>query len=276
MRGSRLRLIASRSTAETVPKPHSAARGHRMGTVALFTSLLLMLSGGPATAAPAETAPPGAVPDCSSPGAKCIALTFDDGPAPRTGELLDILDAHGVRSTFFMVGYQIERHPATVSLAHSRGHEVANHSANHPDLTELSESEIRAEISEVNRQIRREIGFTPPLMRPPYGETNATVERIIREFGMTQVLWNVDSEDWKDHDSATIAHQVLDDARPGAVVLMHDIHDTTIEAVPTILDGLSERGYTMVTVSQLLSGAHADMSRVDDAPALPYGSGSAP
>ncbi|WP_017620067.1 polysaccharide deacetylase family protein [Nocardiopsis gilva] len=267
-----MRRIPSRSTAETAPKPRST-RTRRMSSVALFASLMLMLGAGSAAATPTAAAPRGAAPDCSSSGTKCIALTFDDGPAPRTADLLDILDQRGVRSTFFMVGRQIERRPATVRLVNSRGHEVANHSANHPDLTKLSKNEIRAEISEVNKQIRREIGFTPTLMRPPYGETNATVKGVIEEFGMTQVLWNVDSEDWKDHDAETIERRVLADAKPSAVVLMHDIHNTTIEAVPEIIDGLAARGYTMVTVSQLLNSTHADTHHSEDVPTLPHSSG---
>nr|WP_281382001.1 polysaccharide deacetylase family protein [Nocardiopsis mwathae] len=237
-----------------------------------------MLGGGTAVAAPAPAGPaPDAAVDCSAAGAKCIALTFDDGPAPRTPELLDILDRHGAESTFFMVGRQIERRPSTVRMVRDRGHEVGNHSANHRVLTELSEREIRAEISEVNDLVRREIGRSPTLMRPPYGETDATVAKVIRDLGMTQVIWNVDSEDWKGHDSATITRRTLADAKPGAIVLMHDTIDPTIEAVPTILRELKARGYTMVTVSDLLRSGQADLDRFEGGPtALPVESASAP
>ncbi|MDA2804769.1 polysaccharide deacetylase family protein [Nocardiopsis suaedae] len=190
--------------------------------------------------------------DCTRADTKCVALTFDDGPGARTPELLDTLAEYDAPATFFQTGRTIDRYPETVRRAYAEGHEIGNHTIDHPDLTTLDEAGVREELAPVNEQIRRETGSVPVLMRPPYGATNDTVAEVSAALGLAQILWNVDTEDWKDRDAEIVAQRAIDGAEPGAIILMHDIHGTTVDAVPSILEELTEQGYTFATVSQML------------------------
>lgn len=100
--------------------------------------------------------------------------------------------------------------------------------------------------------MRQTTGQRTTLMRPPYGATNQTVRSVEGRLGLAEILWSVDPQDWKDRNTATVTQRVLAAAKPGAIVLMHDIHPTTVAAAPAIIDGLRKRGYRLVTVSQLL------------------------
>lgn len=201
---------------------------------------------------------PGIVPehddsvDCSSADAKCIALTFDDGPGARTPELLDALDEHDAKATFFLTGQPAREYPDTVRREYAEGHELANHTVTHSDLTTLDKARIREELTTVNALVRRETGHTLDLMRPPYGATNDKVAQVSRSEGLAEIIWSVDTNDWKNRNAEKVRKAALKDAKPGSIVLMHDIHGTTIDAVPDILEQLQEQGYTMVTISQLL------------------------
>ncbi|GLZ05762.1 deacetylase [Actinomadura sp. NBRC 104412] len=185
---------------------------------------------------------------------KCVALTFDDGPAPVTGRLLDTLAAHRVRATFFLVGENVERYPEIVAREAREGHELANHSYSHPNLRRPSERAVRRQLRRTQEVIRRVTGVTPTLMRPPYGATDKGVAAITRELGLAQVLWSVDPLDWRVRDKRNVARVVSHEARKGAIVLMHDIHPSTVAAVPRIIERLSRKGYFFVTVSELFGG----------------------
>ncbi|MBB5432005.1 polysaccharide deacetylase family protein [Nocardiopsis composta] len=207
---------------------------------------------GAAGEVPGRPSPASSDVDCSDPEAKCIALTFDDGPGGRTPELLDELDEYGAKATFFLTGEPIREHPETVRREYAEGHEVANHTESHPDLTTLGKGGVREELASVSGLIDRETGYRPELMRPPYGATDDTVAGVSRDLGMAEIIWSVDTNDWKDRNSSVVADRAVKGAEPGAIILMHDIHDTTVDAVPEILKRLDEKGFTMVTVSQLL------------------------
>lgn len=204
--------------------------------------------------------------DCSDPESKCIALTFDDGPGARTPELLDALAEYDARATFFVTGGPVREHPDVVRREYAEGHEVANHTVHHPDLTSVGKDEIDEELSTVNELVRRETGYTMDLMRPPYGATDGQVDEVTERLGQAQILWSIDTNDWRDHNPGLVADRAVEDARPGSIVLMHDIHDTTIDAVPDILKRLDEKGYTMVTVSQLLGETEPGRSYIDGHP----------
>ncbi|OYO05857.1 polysaccharide deacetylase family protein [Enemella evansiae] len=186
---------------------------------------------------------------------KCIALTFDDGPSPYTDRLLDTLSREGVKATFFTVGYNVSARPATMRRMRDLGMEIGSHTVNHPDLRSKSESEIRYEIGENQRRIESITGVRPGYLRPPYGAHNPTVERIAAENRMAIVNWSYDTWDWRDRDPNLIANRVINEAGPNSVVLMHDLHSTTVDAAPAMVRGLKERGYTLVTVSELLGPA---------------------
>lgn len=196
-----------------------------------------------------EPPPP---PDCSR--VKCLALTFDDGPAESTGELLDILAAKKVKATFFLVGENVVKHPELVRREHAAGHEIGDHSYTHADLGTASKKKVLSELTRTQDAIRQAAGFTPVLLRPPYGSMSKQLTKITRKMGMAQVLWTVDPLDWEHRDSEYVEKRVLKSVKPGVVVLMHDIHPTTVRAVPKIIDRLAAEGYVFVTVSELYGG----------------------
>ncbi|WP_157383336.1 polysaccharide deacetylase family protein [Nonomuraea coxensis] len=194
---------------------------------------------------------------------KCVALTFDDGPGPYTGELLRHLAAHQARATFFVVGQNVAAHPSVLRRAAAAGHEIGNHTWSHQDLTKLSAGAVRAELARADRAVKAATGFVPALVRPPYGAFDNAVRTGIRR---PLVLWSVDTLDWLHRDSARVARVAIRSARPGGVILFHDIHPTTVRAVPRVLKALSRRGYTFVTVSELFGGPPPRLVYTGDAP----------
>jgi len=188
--------------------------------------------------------------DCSV--QKCVALTFDDGPGPYTSRLLDILQSTGTRATFFLVGERISGYPSVVRRMGDLGMEVSNHSWNHADLTTLTTSQIAAQLSQTSAAIESVTGRRPTLMRPPYGARNTTVDAVAGQQGLAVILWSLDTLDWKYPDPARIRSVVATGAVDGTIVLMHDIHSTTVDAVPGIIADLRARGFTLVTVTELL------------------------
>ncbi|MDP9865569.1 MULTISPECIES: polysaccharide deacetylase family protein [Streptosporangium] len=186
---------------------------------------------------------------------KCVALTYDDGPGEHTGQLLDILAGRGVRATFFVIGRMVAEGDGPHNLRRmvTEGHEIGNHTWSHAQLTALSEAGIRGELSRTQGVVHHVTGRWMTLMRPPYGATGKRVAAVARDRGLAQILWDVDTKDWRDRDSLIVTRRAST-APPGSVVLMHDIHPTTIEAAPHVLDQLAARGYTFVTVSELYGG----------------------
>jgi peptidoglycan-N-acetylglucosamine deacetylase len=201
-------------------------------------------------ALPAAGQPPTTNVNCDQ--LRCVALTFDDGPGPYTDQLLSELTTKGVHATFFLVGRSVATRPDIVRREAAAGETLGNHTWDHPDLTAMSDAEIGDEVDRTSAAIKAATGFTPELVRPPYGSTNDTVASVLKARGQAQILWNVDTEDWKNLNVAVTTQRALDGARPGAIILMHDIHPTTVQAVPGIIDQLRARGYTLVTIPQLL------------------------
>ncbi|MFD5156863.1 polysaccharide deacetylase family protein [Streptomyces hawaiiensis] len=242
------------------------------GTLAATAALTLALSGctGADTTAPSaararpatdvQAARFGAV-DCRE--VKCIALTFDAGPSEHSARLLDILKEKQVPATFFLLGERhIEKYPELVRRMADEGHEVASHTWDHKILTKLRPEEIREELERPNREIERLTGRRPTLMRPPQGRTDDTVHAICRELGLSEVLWSVTAKDYQTTDSDLITRRVLDRSSRDGIILLHDIYDGTVPAVPGIIDALKERGYVFVTVPQLLAPGKAEPGKV--------------
>lgn len=186
--------------------------------------------------------------------AKCIALTFDDGPAPETKALLDLLAEKQVRATFFVIGARAAEYPGTLRRMVAEGHVVGNHTYNHADLAKLSADGVRRELTRGNAAIARAIGGSPRLMRPPFGSSNATVRRVARDLGLTPVLWSVDPLDWSDRDAGVVARRVVARAAPGGIILSHDIYPSTRKAYARIIDRLRAKGFVFVTVPDLVGG----------------------
>ena len=182
---------------------------------------------------------------------KCVALTFDDGPGPYTPQLLSSLDRFAAKATFFVIGQNVVASPSVVRSEIAAGHEVGNHSWSHRDLTRVAHKELVNQITWGDQAIRNATGQSPTLIRPPYGAVDAALRRTVDR---PLILWNVDTLDWKYRNSPRVVKAVLSTVKPGDIVLLHDIHRTTIRAVPDILKALSARGYHFVTVSELMRG----------------------
>ncbi len=228
------------------PRPPKTAVRHHDPAV-LGMQLAAAQPGWPGPRMPA--APPRRPIDCKH--LKCVALTFDDGPGEYTGIVLDNLAEHHASATFFLVGQMITKETeGYVRRMVSEGHELGNHSWDHPDLTTLSPGALRHQLVRTQEIVERVSGVRMRVMRPPYGATDKRVTAETRRIGLAQILWSVDTFDWRDHKPALVAER-SGRARPGGIVLMHDIHKTTVEALPRLLDRLDRKGYTYVTVSEL-------------------------
>ena len=184
-----------------------------------------------------------------------IAMTFDDGPSPETTpRLLDILKQRNIKATFFMIGQNAERNPEIVKRILADGHEIGNHSWTHPQLAKLPDDRVTEEITKTQNAITNASGYTPKLLRPPYGSiTGRQKEWIENQFGLSVILWSVDPFDWKRPGASVIQQRILAGARPGAIILSHDIHKQTVDSMPATLDALAAKGFKFVTVSQLIA-----------------------
>jgi peptidoglycan/xylan/chitin deacetylase (PgdA/CDA1 family) len=189
-----------------------------------------MAVAGPATAAHAAT--------CNG----YVGLTFDDGPSnAHTPALLNALRQNGLRATLFNEGQFAAQFPAQVQAEVSAGMWIGNHSYTHPHLIQESQSQIDSEIGRTQQAIAAAGGGTPKLFRPPYGETNSTVQAVERKYGLTQIIWDVDSQDW---NGASVDAIVAANARltNGQIILMHEWPANTLTAIPRIAQGLAGRG----------------------------------
>jgi len=184
-----------------------------------------------------------------------IAMTFDDGPSSaNTPRLLEILKQRNIKATFFLIGQNAASNPEIVRRILADGHEVGNHSWTHPQLSKLSDDRVTTEINKTQDAIKEASGFTPTLLRPPYGAITARQrEWIESQFGLSIILWSVDPFDWKRPGASVITQRILSQVRPGAIILSHDIHKQTVDAMPATLDGLIAKGYKFVTVTQLIA-----------------------
>ena len=180
----------------------------------------------------------------------CVALTFDDGPSVYTNQLLDILKENDAKATFFVLGKSAKVQKNTVLRTFHEGHQIGNHSWDHKDLKKLSKADIEQQINETNQTIKNITGKAPNVLRPPYGSYNNSVKEIVN---MPIILWDLDPLDWKDRD-ATLVAQRMSEAKPNGIVLAHDIHKSTVEAMPKVISALKKKGYHLVTIDQLFAG----------------------
>src|SRR5205807_9554009 len=186
-----------------------------------------------------------------------IAMTFDDGPsATLTPKLLDLLAAHHIKATFFVIGENVAEHPEIVARAAREGHEIANHSWSHPNFGKMSQESVRSQVQRTDDAIKSATGKRPTLLRPPSGLITEREKRWIHdEFGYDIILWDVDPLDWKRPGPAVVRNRILKETRPGSIVLSHDIHPGTIEAMPSTFNELEAKGFKFVTVSELIDMA---------------------
>jgi peptidoglycan/xylan/chitin deacetylase (PgdA/CDA1 family) len=186
---------------------------------------------------------------------KFIAMTFDDGPHPKnTPRLLDMLRARNIKATFYMVGSNVDLYPQIVRRVVAEGHEVGNHSYSHRLLSKMSDTEVRNDLTRCRDAIGRAAGVQPRTLRPPYGGLlQRQREWVHTEFGYPTIMWSVDPLDWKRPGPSVVCSRILTQTTAGSIVLAHDLHGSTVDAMPATLDGLLQRGFQFVTVSQLLA-----------------------
>lgn len=194
---------------------------------------------------------------------KVVALTFDDGPDPvYTQGVLDILQRYDVTATFFMVGRHVQQYPDIARRVAVEGHSIGNHTWSHRSLVPLTIDHARSEIMRAHNVIKDITGITPKLLRPPRGVYSAFTRDYLKEQGYTMVLWDVTSQDWAELPARRIAANVLSHAGPGSILLFHDSGNlvssaggnriNTLRALPIVIEGLLEEGYTFLTIEELV------------------------
>lgn len=214
----------------------------RMGAAVCLAAAAALAIGGYGTAEPAA-----AIVNENGP---MIALTFDDGPYPKvTGHILDVLEKNGVCATFFVLGSRIEGREDVLTRMEELGCEIGNHSFSHADLTRLSKADCQRELSDTDAEIRRVTGHEASVVRPPYGYYNKTV---MSAAGRPLILWTVDTNDWRGKAPGEIADYVIQQAKEGSVILMHDQQTQTADAMEMIIPTLIDEGFRFVTVSELI------------------------
>lgn len=205
-----------------------------------------------------------------------VAVTFDDGPhANYTPKVLDILKRHGAKATFFVLGQNAVAHKNILARAVAEGHEIGSHTWDHPSLTKLSHEAIISQMDRTAAVIREATGCAPAVMRPPYGATNkGIIDMLAARYGTPSILWSVDTQDWKHPGVDVVISRVVDRAKNGSIILLHDIHASTLEAVEGVVTGLQARGFKLVTVSELISMGRRAAQNVTLPPAPAHSEGA--
>lgn len=184
--------------------------------------------------------------------ADCVALTFDDGPVAHTAKVLDVLESKGARASFMVMAGNAKRHPSLVRRMADSRMTVGNHTVTHRELDKLPFDTVSSELERTNDVISALTGSAPRWMRPPYGAMNDTVTRAAGANGLSVAMWDVDTLDWKYRDPQRTCRVAVDEATAGSIVLMHDIHATTVDAVACIVEGLRNKGLEPVSLDQLI------------------------
>lgn len=192
----------------------------------------------------------------NGPASNCsVSLTFDDGPdGDITPQILEILNQERVKATFFVTGRQCHKFPLQVQRINNEGHLVLSHTYSHRQMDLAARETVNQEIALTDQVIDKLIARTPRGVRPPYGAINPTVVDALDAQGKLTILWSIDTLDWAGDDAAMVAANVLDNVRPGDIILMHSIdgRGNTVRALPVIIKGLHEKGYAMVRLDELL------------------------
>ena len=183
---------------------------------------------------------------------KDVALTFDDGPSGElTERLFDGLAARGVKATFFVCGYRVTQYPQALRDIAARGHEIGLHSSNHDYMQKMCYAEVRDDLTACQKTVSDCCGTQARLFRPPGGLYSEALLRASADLGLSVVLWSVDPEDWDAKKAATVLPTIRKEVFPGSVILMHDLHESSVDAALTAVDELSAQGYRFCTVSEL-------------------------
>lgn len=182
-----------------------------------------------------------------------VALTFDASwGSDKTRGIMDILEANGYKGTFFLTGIWIDANPDLVKEIHERGHQIGNHSANHKHMSSLKVAEITAEIMEINDKINTITGVTPTCFRAPFGEYDNNLINRLTELNMQCIQWNIDTLDWKGISGAQITERVVKKLVSGSIILFHNNSDHVLDALPTVILAIKNKGLNAVRVDELI------------------------
>ncbi len=194
-------------------------------------------------------------------GEKLVALTFDDGPGPYTERLLNAMKKRGVKATFFVLGNRVDRYPDLIKRMEKEGHVVGNHSYDHPNLTRLTASGVSSNMNKTAKKVEKLIGHKPEVMRCPGGACNKTVKKYAADAGIPIIYWSVDTRDWESRNVNAIMNVSFgkNGIKDGSIVLMHDIHEPSVDAAIKMMDKLKKQGYTFVTVPELLMAREGEI-----------------
>lgn len=182
-------------------------------------------------------------------GKKLIAFTFDDGPSIYTPMLLDHLEEHHARVTFFVLGSRVKQYSKTLIRSYEMGNQIGSHTYSHVSLTKLTDYRLLKEIEDTNEVIEEVLGIEPTLLRPPYGNINDHIKEMAH---MNIILWNVDTLDWKNRNKKKVKEAILKGAKDGAIILLHDLYETSIEGVLLAMEELEKKGYAFVTIEEMV------------------------
>ena len=182
------------------------------------------------------------------PNRPMVALTFDDGPSVHTMPILLELEKYDAVATFFMVGAQVRHYPETVQKMKEMGCDLGNHSMTHPKLTTLTPEAVEPEIVGMEQSVQAVLGHGTSMFRPPYGEVN---DQIATQSKLPIIMWSVDPKDWDNQNSVAISEHILNTVQDGDIILLHDLYDSTVQAVIDVIPKLIERGYQLVTVNEM-------------------------
>ena len=180
-----------------------------------------------------------------------VALTYDDGPSAVTTRILDSLEAHGARATFYMVGNRLGSYQSTVQRMQALGCELGSHTWNHAYLTKLSAQGLHGNLNQFDTALQTITGVRSVTMRPPGGFINSSVQSALASYGQPAIMWSIDTLDWKTRNAQSTINSVLSKVQDGDIILMHDLYGATADASAVLIPELINRGYQLVTISEL-------------------------
>lgn len=200
----------------------------------------------------------------SSGEGKVIAFTFDDGPSSHTPALLQELKNYDAKASFFVLGSSVAKRKEILQQIVDEGHEIASHTYHHPQLTKLSDEAVLQEIDSCDAIIHEAVGVKPNLFRPPYGAYDNRVLSLLESRGKAVIMWSVDTLDWKYRDKDYVKNYILNHSKDGDIVLLHDVHRSSVDGFIEALPELKARGFQLLTVSELLQwkGLEAEAGKV--------------
>lgn len=238
---------------QVFPKPETfqeaVEQDQHMRSDEYQTAVENILENAGATPEPAQTSGQRVI----DPTKPMVALTFDDGPGKDTAKILDILDQYGSRATFFVVGNRVKNFSDGLAQVTQRGSEVGTHTWSHEDLSKLSQGNIQSQLQKSIDAIENITGQPVTLMRPPYGAISGNVKTVCGQMNLPIIQWSLDTRDWETRSASKTYDSIMNNVKNGSIILCHEIVPSTITAMERVVPELINRGYQLVTVTELFT-----------------------